>query len=141
MLAAACFQAQRRLLRGDGMQIGNTGRPDGFRPLSFEHVGLHAGSRAFANWLTVLAVCLAIILCASVPPVAAQTTQPSTPPPSEPTVQLVQPPGQGQSGPPITVTYQDALERARKNDLQFLNAVSDLNSAHEDRLQARNALL
>jgi outer membrane protein TolC len=42
---------------------------------------------------------------------------------------------------PVTVTLQDALERARKNDAQFLGAVSDAKIAHEDRLQARNAML
>jgi len=57
------------------------------------------------------------------------------------TVQLVQPSGPGDATPPITITLQDALERARKNDPQFLAAVGDAKSAHEDRLQARNAML
>jgi outer membrane protein TolC len=61
--------------------------------------------------------------------------------PADQGVQLVQPSGQGQAGPPITVTLQDALERARKNDAQFLGAVSDARSAGEDRIQARAALL
>src|ERR1035437_7557408 len=68
----------------------------------------------------------------------AQTTAPAGT--TESPVQLVQPSGPGQSAPPITMTLQDALERARKNDAQFLSAVSDAKSAHEDRLQARNAL-
>ena len=53
----------------------------------------------------------------------------------------MQPPGPGQSTPSITVTLQDALERARKNDPLFLSAISDAKIAHEDRLQARAALL
>ena len=56
-------------------------------------------------------------------------------------VVLVQPSGPGQATPPITITLQDALERARKNDLGFLTAVGDAKSAHEDRLQSRNAML
>ncbi len=56
-------------------------------------------------------------------------------------VQLMQPPAQGQSTPPITVTLQDALERARKNDPAYLSAVLDAKSASEDRIQARAALL
>jgi outer membrane protein TolC len=59
----------------------------------------------------------------------------------ESSVPLLQPPGPGQSGAPITVTLQDALERARKNDAGYRSAVSDAKNAHEDRLQARNALL
>ena len=47
----------------------------------------------------------------------------------------------GPSTPPATVTLQDALDRARKNDAQFLAAVGDAKSAHEDRLQARDAML
>lgn len=58
-----------------------------------------------------------------------------------PQIQLVQPPGPNQSAPPLTITLQDAIERARKVDAQFLAAVSDARVAHEDRTQARNAVL
>jgi outer membrane protein TolC len=40
---------------------------------------------------------------------------------------------------PVTMTLQDALERARANSPQLLSAVSDARSAHEDLLQARAA--
>jgi outer membrane protein TolC len=81
-----------------------------------------------------------ILAIAGLPPqVAAQATAPSTG--AESSVQLLQPPGQGQSTPPITVTLQDALERARKLDPVYLSAVSDSKNAHEDSIQARNALL
>jgi outer membrane protein TolC len=70
---------------------------------------------------------------------AAQSAAPASG--AESAVQLAQPPGAGQSAPPITVTFQDALERARKNDAQFLAAQGDAKNAHEDRLQARNAML
>src|ERR1700716_1946440 len=71
--------------------------------------------------------------------VAAQAAAPSMG--AESSVQLKQPLVPGQSTPSITVTLQDALERARKNDPLFLSAISDAKSAHEDRIQARAALL
>jgi outer membrane protein TolC len=57
-------------------------------------------------------------------------------------VQLVYPPKPAaQTGPPVTITLADALERAQKNSAEYLSAISDQKSAHEDRLQARNARL
>jgi|SRR5579871_1928101 len=44
------------------------------------------------------------------------------------------------SGPP-TLTLQDALARAQKNDPAFLSSLSDVESAAEDRRQARAATL
>jgi outer membrane protein TolC len=75
-------------------------------------------------------------------PITNTTAQVAPPAPSSNRdVQLVRPSGPGQAVPPVTVTLQDALERARKNDAQFLGALSDAKLAHEDRLQARNAML
>jgi outer membrane protein TolC len=93
----------------------------------------------FSNRFAILTAGLTLILIfgALRQQVAAQTPPPSTGP--ESSVQLVQP--TGQSVPPITITLQDALERARKNDPLFLSAISDAKSAHEDRIQARAALL
>jgi outer membrane protein len=54
-------------------------------------------------------------------------------------VKLMQP--AGEAGAPLSITFQDALDRARKNDPTFLSAGLDAKSAHEDRLQARNAML
>lgn len=50
---------------------------------------------------------------------------------------------QGQGGnAPLTITLQDALQRARSNDPQYRSAaVTDLGVAHYDRVQARAALL
>lgn len=45
------------------------------------------------------------------------------------------------SDAPLTLTLHDALERARANSPQFLSAVADAKIAHEDRTQARAALL
>ena len=42
---------------------------------------------------------------------------------------------------PLTITLQDALQRARTNEPQYRSAVTDLGLAREDRVQARAALL
>jgi outer membrane protein TolC len=42
---------------------------------------------------------------------------------------------------PLTITLQDALQRARQNDPQYRSAVTDLGLAREDRVQARAGLL
>jgi len=44
-------------------------------------------------------------------------------------------------GTPLTITLQDALERARVNDPQYHSALTDTGLAREDRVQARAALL
>jgi outer membrane protein TolC len=93
----------------------------------------HAGRDVF------LGIGLMITLIIPCSRVSAQATTP--PGATEPPVQLVQPPGPGQATPPITVTLQDALERARRNDAQYLSAVTDAKNAHEDRTQAKAALL
>ena len=69
------------------------------------------------------------------PPSSVSSTGPDA------TVQLVEPPTTGQqAGPPVTVTLKDAIDRARKNDAQYLAVLGDTRSAHEDRTQARNAM-
>ena len=45
------------------------------------------------------------------------------------------------SGAPITVTLQDALQRARLNNPQYRSAITDFGLAREDRVQARAGLL
>jgi outer membrane protein TolC len=42
---------------------------------------------------------------------------------------------------PLTLTLQDALAHARKNSVQFQAALTDQGLAHEDKVQARAALL
>jgi outer membrane protein len=72
----------------------------------------------------------------------AQTTEPSTQnQPEQPPVQLMQPQGPNEATPPVAITLQDALERARKVDAQYHAALTAAKSAQEDRLQARNAIL
>ena len=46
-----------------------------------------------------------------------------------------------QGGAPLTLTLQDALQRARMNDPQYRSALTDLGLAREDRVQARAGLL
>lgn len=45
------------------------------------------------------------------------------------------------SGAPVTITLQDALQRARLNDPQYRSAITELGLAREDRVQARAGLL
>jgi outer membrane protein TolC len=59
--------------------------------------------------------------------------------PLVPPLSLVQP--EGQTSPPVVVTLQDALERARRNDAQFQTSVADAQIAKEDRVQAKAAIL
>jgi len=64
---------------------------------------------------------------------------------SSPAISLVQQSGAGSSSPtdgtPLTITLQDALERARANDPQYHSALTDLGVAREERVQARAGLL
>ena len=101
--------------------------------------GRLSGGAAIFSRLFYVPLCLAMVLLFPLSKAAAQGSAPAATKESQ--VQLVQPSGPGQAAPPITITLQDALERARKLDPQFLGALSDAKSAQEDRLQARNAML
>src|SRR6267143_5831592 len=70
----------------------------------------------------------------SVLPSAFAQNPPTVPPP----IQLVVP--EGQAAPPPVITLQDALDRAKQNDTQYLTAVSDALIAREDVLQTKNSL-
>jgi outer membrane protein TolC len=48
---------------------------------------------------------------------------------------------QSVSSPPLTLTLQDALERARKNNPEYRAAVTEFGLAKEDKVQSRAALL
>ncbi|HEV2492940.1 MAG TPA: TolC family protein [Terriglobia bacterium] len=62
-------------------------------------------------------------------------------PPQEPSLQLVRPQSPNGTPPPAVLTLKDALERARKFDATYLSAATDAKLAHEDRVQARAAML
>jgi len=47
----------------------------------------------------------------------------------------------GAAGAPAVLTLADALQRARQNDLTYQTSVADAESAREDRVQAKAALL
>jgi outer membrane protein TolC len=104
--------------------------------------GLDARSRGLTKSIrrfSLLALGLAIALILPISRAAGQASSPAAGGESE--VQLLKPSGPGQAAPPMTITLQDALERARKLDPTLLGATSDARSAHEDRLQARNTML
>src|ERR1700730_9527330 len=46
-----------------------------------------------------------------------------------------------QANAPLTLTLQDALQRARKNNPEYRAALTEYGSAREDRIQTRAALL
>jgi outer membrane protein len=50
-------------------------------------------------------------------------------------------PAPDQTAAPLTITLQDALDRARLNSPQFQAAINEYRSAHEDHVQARAGLL
>src|SRR5215472_14432169 len=54
---------------------------------------------------------------------------------------MAAPGGQGNTPPPVTITLQDALQRAQKNSPEFRAALTELGIAHEDKVQGRAALL
>jgi outer membrane protein TolC len=99
------------------------------------------GARRTAHTPPAFCYCLGLLLiCAGASVAHAQSAAPQATP--EAPVQLVYPPKPAeQTGPPLTITLADALQRAQKNDPQFLLALSDQGFAHEDRLQARDARL
>ncbi|HSB76632.1 MAG TPA: TolC family protein [Terriglobales bacterium] len=69
------------------------------------------------------------------------STGAAAPPMPPPGVELVEPGIPGQTGPPVTITLQDAIGRARRNYAQYLSAVTDAKVSAQDRAQARDALL
>lgn len=99
------------------------------------------GARRTAHTPGTFYWCLALLLIGTGASLSyAQTAPPQATP--EVPVQLVYPPKPAeQTGPPVTITLADALERAQKNDPQFLASLTDQRFAREDRLQAKYARL
>ncbi len=79
----------------------------------------------------------AMVLLLASPALLAQT--------SSPEVTITHPSGivgdSADNSAPLTITLQDALERARANDPSFHSALTDLGVAREDRVQSRAGLL
>ena len=49
--------------------------------------------------------------------------------------------GSGEGAPPLTLTFADSLQLAKKNNPEYRAALTDYRSAKEDKVQARAALL
>ena len=94
-----------------------------------------------ASRFVFLAIAATAALCLSPFGTSAQNAAQPSQTDTQAVIQLQQPQGPGQATPPITITLKDALDRAQKNDAGYLTAVGDAKSAHEDRQQARNAML
>lgn len=77
----------------------------------------------FHKWLRRVACLSILVLTSALPNFAQVAAAPQT------------------AGAPITITFQDALQRARANDPQFRSALTDVGLAREDRVQARAGLL
>ncbi len=86
----------------------------------------------YSPWILVAAICLS---CAE----SASTQEAVTSPGSLPSKEAQQ--GIAKTSPPLRLTLQDALARARKNNPQFQAALTDSALAREDKTQARDALL
>jgi outer membrane protein TolC len=87
----------------------------------------------------VAIVCAAVVMAEmAAAPASGQTGDSSAAPPALP---LVHPSAPGDSGPPVTLTLQDVIERARKYDAGYWTALLDAKIAREDAVQARAAML
>jgi outer membrane protein TolC len=88
------------------------------------------------SYKSVSSLFTVVLLCAS-PALFAQA--------SSPEVTITHPNGivgvSAENSAPLTITLQDALERARANDPSFHSALTDLGVAREDRVQSRAGLL
>jgi len=80
-----------------------------------------------------------IAILASICAVLCTVTIGAQGPPLVPPLSLVQP--EGQASPPMVITLQDALARAKMNDAQFQTSAADALVAKEDRVQAKAAIL
>jgi outer membrane protein len=79
-------------------------------------------------------LCFALVMAAAGAPAAVAQEPPTGPP-----LQLAHP--EAPAGAPPVITLQDALQRARQNDVQFQTSVAEAEVARQDRVQARAGLL
>src|SRR5580704_9483132 len=98
----------------------------------------HSNLRPYVLFALGTFVCVACVFpCLT----AAQAVSDNAPTQFDQQLHLMQPAGADGASPPVTITLSDAIARARKNDAQFLSAGADAKISHEDRVQARNAML
>ena len=107
---------------------------------SKEFYGVAGDLRKTAGGRRALMMCAVLIFFSGALALNA-SGQNEEPAASSASLELMHPSGPDGSGPPITLTLQDALERAKKYDVAFSAAMMDANIAHEDRLQGRAAHL
>lgn len=96
---------------------------------------------ALGTLATFVFLCVPLLSSQEPTPQTGTTTSPAQTGTSAPSVQMVRPGGPGGVAAPATITLADALERARQNNADYLSAVTDARSAHDDRIQARASLL
>jgi len=95
-------------------------------------------TQRFQNGHERLATAFILALSAAAPALFAQAPSSARPTVERSAASKVGP----ADGAPLTITLQDALQRARANDPQYRSAaVTDLGVAQQDRVQARAALL
>jgi outer membrane protein TolC len=82
---------------------------------------------------------LSILVLLAFPRVGFAQAQPQTPP--QTLTAQTQAAISAEGAAPLTITLQDALQRARLNDPQYRSALTDLGLARQDRVQARAGLL
>src|SRR5215470_7784336 len=99
----------------------------GLRPPGSAHGALLQALTAHRALLRFLIICAMFVL-----PLHGQTIAPQP-------LQLAHP--QGEAAPPLVLTLQDALERARKFDFNVQSAIADAATSREDRAQAKHSLL
>jgi len=99
------------------------------------HVSSKSGFRESVRLFGGLWALIGVLALAT--PAAAQKTDSTSR--TEGGLPLVQPVEPGQASPHITITLQDALDRAEKNDAQYSAVLTDAKMAKEDREQARAA--
>lgn len=88
--------------------------------------------------LLILTTLLGILLPGGLAAMDGQAVQ--QPEPSEVGIPLLPAPS-SRTQPPVTITLQDALARARRNYAPYLSALTDATIAHEDTVQVRAILL
>src|SRR5246500_5183666 len=99
---------------------------------------LHTNLRPSVLIALSLLVCVECVFPCST---AAQSGSDSPESQFDQKVHLMHPTGAAGVRPPVTITLSDAIAGARKNNTQFLSAGADARISHEDRVQARNAML
>jgi outer membrane protein len=101
----------------------------------------YAGRVLLARCSPILIISLAVMPIMFLSQAAAQTTPESAEAKGVSRVELGQQLTPDRTAPPLAITLQDAIDRARKNDTQFLAARVEAKFFHEDHVQARNAML